>query len=101
RAIWRDLPALLPSSLQSGQQAAVLGWAANLNLQLGYWDVYQPILMAGIASKIQEPKFYRWRSEYIALPASMLTNPDISAQLREQIKRAESLHEKLRTLATN
>jgi len=98
RAVWRDLPALLPqSSGVMSQPAAVLEWAANL-----HWANVreQPLLVAGLATEPGKVKYLRWRSERIALPAKLLASPDHANELRRYVRDAEELFTALRKLAT-
>lgn len=97
RALWRDLPALLPDAEgKASQPAAVLEWAANLQFYLG--NGVQPLLIAGLAS--DQAKLLRWRSERIALPAKLLASPDHANELRRYVRDAEELFMALRKLAT-
>lgn len=99
RALWRDLPALVPDSDgKSGQPAAALGWAANLHMQLGLFGKEQPLMVAGLAS--DQAKLLRWRCERISLPAELLGNPQLAGYLRQEVRRAESLYEQIRSIAT-
>lgn len=99
RALWRDLPALVPDAEgKACQPAAVLGWAANLNAQLGLYGEEQPLLVAGLAS--DQAKLLRWRCEQIALPAVLLADAGLAGFLRSEVRRAEALHEQIRGLAT-
>tara|TARA_B100000745_G_C20003348_1_gene340637 strand:- start:178 stop:543 length:366 start_codon:yes stop_codon:yes gene_type:complete len=67
RALWRDLPALLPSAGSSTQAAAVVQYAVGLHQQLKPFEsVYQPLLVAGLAS--DQAKLLRWRMEQIRRP---------------------------------
>lgn len=99
KAFWRDLPALVPDSEgKACQPAAVLGWAANLHPYLGVLQIEQPLLIAGLAS--DQGKLLRWRCEQIALPAVLLADPQLAGFLRSEVRRAEVVHEQVRTLAT-
>jgi CRISPR system Cascade subunit CasA len=98
RAFWRDLPALVPDAEgKASQPASVLGWAANLRWVLGGVQNDEVLLVAGIASK--EMKCKRWRSEQIALPVSLLSNPDLARYLRIEVSQAETVYSKLREIA--
>ncbi|GAB3393404.1 type I-E CRISPR-associated protein Cse1/CasA [Azotobacter armeniacus] len=100
RALWRDLPALLPDAEgKASQPATVLGWAANLHVYLGAFQREQPLLIAGLAS--DQAKLLRWRCEQIALPTVMLAETQLAGYLRSEMRRAEALHEQIRTLATS
>lgn len=99
RALWRDLPALVPDADgKACQPAAILGWAANLNMHLGLFGKEQPLLVAGLAS--DQAKLLRWRCERIVLPAELLANPQLAGYLRQEVRRAEDLYEKVRHIAT-
>lgn len=97
RALWRDLPVLVPTG--RGQAAAVLDSAINLHAAISFDDVYQPVLVAGLCS--DQAKLLRWRAEQIALPCSLITEPDKAQFLALQIERSESLFTDLRILATS
>lgn len=95
RAVWRDLPSLLPDT--SGKfdlPPAILGWATNLYNAIGQWDVTVPVLCAGLAS--DQAKLLRWRAERIELPPALLADPDAAASLRQQIRRCEDAYFRLR-----
>lgn len=97
RAIWRDLPSLVPDPSKSKDiPAAILGWAANLYSALGQWDAPTQILTAGLAS--DQAKLLRWRAERIELPKALLTQADAAEFLRLQIRFAEEFHSRLRSL---
>lgn len=100
RAIWRDLPSLLPDPSKSSDiPAAILGWAANLYSALGQWDAPMQILTAGLAS--DQAKLLRWRAERIELPKALLIQTDAAAFLRIQVRFAEEIHSRLRSLYTS
>ena len=95
RALWRELPALVPDV--TGKQnlpAAVLSWSANLYNALGQWDAPIQILTAGLAS--DQAKLLLWRAERIELPAAFLLEPDAAANLRQQMQQVESVYVNLR-----
>jgi CRISPR system Cascade subunit CasA len=97
RAIWRDLPSLVPDPGHSHDiPAAILGWAANLYNALGRWDVPVQILTAGLAS--DQAKLLRWRAERIEMPQALLTQPDAAGFLRMQVRLAEEVHAGLRNV---
>lgn len=99
RAIWRDLPSLVPDPSKSRDiPAAILGWAANLYSALGQWDASVQILTAGLAS--DQAKLLRWRAERIELPKALLTQADAAEFLRQQVRFAEEIHSRLRSLYT-
>lgn len=98
RALWRDLPALLPDAEgRICQPATVLGWAASLHTCLGTSRHDQPLLIAGLAS--DQAKLLRWRCEQVILPAMLLADVQQAAFLRSQMRRAELLHEQICSLA--
>lgn len=95
RSIWRELPSLVPDvNGTHNMPAAILGWAANLYNVMGRWDASAQILTAGLASN--QAKLLRWRAEQIELPCSFLTEPDLAAELRQQIRLVEDVYLKLR-----
>lgn len=97
RAIWRELPTLLPdASGKHSHPAAVLGWASNL-YDLAGMDAHVQILVAGLAS--DQAKLLRWRAESINLPIALLTDPPAAQQLRQRIQQTEDLFGKLRGIA--
>lgn len=97
RAIWRDLPSLVPDPSKSKDiPAAILGWAANLYSALGQWDAPVQILTAGLAS--DQAKLERWRVERIELPQVLLKQADTAEFLRFQIRFAEDVYSRLRSL---
>lgn len=98
RAVWRDLPALVPSRGAQGQAAAVIQQAIDLHKEVTFESVYQPLLVAGVASN--QLKLLRWRIEQIVLPSALLTDPDRALHLREQVAIAEQLGADLARLAT-
>ena len=91
RAVWRDLPSLVPDT--SGRfdlPPAVLGWAINLYDALGLWEAPVPVMSAGLAS--DQAKLLRWRAERIELPRALLADPQAAMSLREEVRRAEGVH---------
>lgn len=97
RAIWRDLPSLVPDPSKSRDiPAAILGWAVNLYSALGHWDAPVQILTAGLAS--DQAKLLRWRAERIEMPEALLTQADAAEFLRLQVRFAEEIHSRLRNL---
>ena len=90
RALWRDLPSLVPDPGHTSDiPPAILGWAANLYEALGDWYAHVPVLTAGLAS--DQAKLLRWRTERLDLPLDLLTNPDAALFLRTQVRFAESV----------
>ncbi|MDX3905105.1 MAG: type I-E CRISPR-associated protein Cse1/CasA [Pigmentiphaga sp.] len=98
RAIWRDLPALVPDQGSGGQPAAVLNYAINLHLADATRPPHQLLLIAGVAS--DQAKILRWRADSIVLPSELLINPDKAQQLGSLLRAAESLFSDARRLAT-
>ncbi len=99
RAFWRDLPALVPDAEgKAAQPAAVLGWAANLKERLGEEHSDQAILVGGVSS--DQAKLLRWRVEQIVLPVTLLADASLAGELRTEVRRAEELYGKLRTVAS-
>jgi CRISPR system Cascade subunit CasA len=89
RAIWRDLPSLLPDPSRSTDiPPAILGWAANLYAAVGQWDALIHVLTAGVAS--DQAKLLRWRMEHIEMPEVLLMQADAAEFLRRQIRFAEA-----------
>lgn len=73
RALWRDLPALLPAGgTESGRSPSVLEYAALLRAEESIGSPYQPVWVAGLAS--DRAKLLRWRLEQIVLPEKLLLN---------------------------
>lgn len=100
RAFWRDLAALLPdASGKESQPAAVLGWASNLQLELGDSHRHQPLLSAGLSS--DQAKLLRWRLEHIVLPVAFLTNSDLAGVLRNLLRKAEDVFKRMRQSAVD
>lgn len=98
RAFWRDLPALVPDATgKAAQPAAVLSYAANLHAQMTFDRVYQPVLVAGLAS--EQAKLLRWRSERISLPAVLLADTEKAACLRELVRDVEESFKRLAQIA--
>lgn len=93
RALWRDLPALVPNpESQPGKESqppAILSHTIDLRQEVSDDRVYQPLLVAGLAS--DQAKLLRWRSEQVSLPVSLLEDADRAAHLRLLIERAEVL----------
>lgn len=100
RALWRDLPALLPASGAAGRAAAVMDYAASLHAELNPFDQpgQQPLLAAGLAS--DQAKLLRWRLEQRELPASLLREPHKAQVLRIALAAGETLFLDLKRLAS-
>lgn len=100
RAVWRDLPVLVPdASGKFSVPPAVLSYAANLFAYLGRWDMPISVLTAGVANEVGQMKLLRWRAERIELPQTMLIDPDAAAELRQQIGFAEGVYFRMRAIA--
>lgn len=99
RAVWRDMPALLPAAQGSAwRPAAVLGWAHNLLVALNEEDDVLQVVVAGMAAN--QGKVLQQRLEQVRLPQALLADPDLAAELRAAIQRAEDLHASVKSLAT-
>lgn len=100
RAIWRDLPSLLPDPSKSKDiPAAILGWATNLYSALGLWDTSVQILSAGLAS--DQAKLLRWRAERIELQKTLLAQEDAADMLRQQVRFAEEIFSRGRSILSD
>lgn len=98
RALWRDLPALVPNSGSGSQAAAVVQGAVALHKELNPFEaVHQPLLVAGLAS--DKAKLLRWRMEQITLPSTLLLEPDKALHLRERVAVADDLFGEIKRLA--
>lgn len=98
RAIWRELPNLLPdASGQCNHPPAVLGWAAHLYELVGQ-DAPVQVLVAGLAS--DQAKLLRWRAEHLKLPIALLTTPLAAQELRSYIQKTEAVYADLQKIAT-
>lgn len=98
KALWRDMPALVPDAEgKLSKPATVLGLAANLRSMLGD-DSDQPLLVAGLAS--DKAKLLRWRCEQIALPRALLSDARLAGFLRDKVRQAEELHDRIRSQGT-
>lgn len=99
RAVWRDLPALVPApSSGDARAASTLEWALAVHDRLDPDRIrHQPLLIAGVAS--DQAKLLRWRVEQITLPVALLQEADKTLALQRLVAEAESLHDALRTLA--
>lgn len=95
RALWRDLPALLPDGCGQSTPAAILERACVLNRVLGRSSL--PLLVAGLAS--DQAKLLRWRVEQLQLPQAILDQPDATRVAREMVERAEALFAKVKEVA--
>lgn len=99
RAVWRDLPALVPAPHEGYQAAAVVQWAAGLQRVMGGGSKPQGLLVAGLAS--DQAKLLRWRLERFSLPTDLLVDPDRAMELHNQVALAEEVHRQVRSLASD
>ena len=98
RAFWRELPSLLPVEPgKASHRAAVLGYASNLQSAMSFDSVYQPLLVAGLAS--HQAKLLRWRQEQIVLPAALLQSWDKAHALAVLLQLAETEFKAFRDVA--
>jgi CRISPR system Cascade subunit CasA len=88
----------VPNLQGDSQAAAVLDHAINLHRVNSGDAVYQPLLVAGLAS--DQAKLLRWRAEQVVLPASVLLDADKASSLRQLVGAAEELFGDLRRLAS-
>lgn len=96
RAVWRDLPSLLPAgSRLSDSTPAVLDSAGVLLDGLGAWEATIPVLVAGLAS--DKAKLLRWRAERLELPAAIVLQANAATELRAQLEFAEEAYNQVRT----
>lgn len=96
RALWRDLPALLPDGGdKKSAPAAILDSATRLNKSLG--KKHLRLLVAGLAS--DQAKLLRWRVEHLALPLALLEQPEITRTARDMLEMAEALFTSLKGAA--
>lgn len=99
RALWRDLPALLPEAGGTSRAAAVMQYAVSLHAEMNPFDPpHQPLLVAGLAS--DQAKLLRWRMEQLVLPGRLLLEPQKTQVLRDAVAAAEALFFDLKRLAT-
>ncbi|MDV3438787.1 type I-E CRISPR-associated protein Cse1/CasA [Pseudomonas otitidis] len=99
RALWRDLPALLPEAGGTSRAAAVMQYAVSLHAEMNPFDPpHQPLLVAGLAS--DQAKLLRWRMEQLVLPGRLLLEPQKTQVLRDAVAAAETLFFDLKRLAT-
>lgn len=98
KAFWRDLPALVPDAEgRLSKPATVLGLAASLRMVIGD-DGDQPLLVAGLAS--DKAKLLRWRCEQMALPPALLSDTRLAGFLRDKVRQAQALHDRILSLGT-
>ncbi|CAM5788160.1 CRISPR-associated protein CasA/Cse1 [Castellaniella caeni] len=98
RALWRDLPALLPDAGAAGGKApSVLEYARALHAQASDHSSYQPVWVAGLAS--DQAKLLRWRLEQVLLPKQLLLNENDVLDFLEFVQVADALQGALRSVA--
>lgn len=100
RALWRDLPALVPAPHDGYRAATVVQRAAGLRKVMGD-NGPQALLVAGAASEVLRMKMLRWRVEEFSLPRPLLLEPDQALDLRQHVALAETVHQQLQLDATN
>lgn len=93
RALWRDLPALLPDG--GSRPAAIIENATRLNESLG--KAHLRLLVAGLAS--DQAKLLRWRVEQLELPQALLEQPEMTRSARLMLEMAETLFASLKGAA--
>lgn len=99
RAIWRDLPSLIPdASGKHALPAAVLGYANVLLDKLGDDDPWLNVMVLGLAS--DQAKLLRWRVHCFELPQRLLAQPDAGELLRGYLRESEELYASLRKTAS-
>jgi len=100
RAVWRDLPVLVPHKESDNSAPAVLDWALSVHTENGedITTIYQRFSVAGLSS--DQAKIVRWRNERIELPLSIIRDCDKHPMLNGLIGASENLYGRLRELAT-
>ncbi len=100
RAVWRDLPALLPDPVRAQDvPPSILGWAANLHQTMGLEGTTVGTVVAGVTS--DQAKLVRWRMERLNLPSMLLTNPAAAQELRRLIRLADERFSLLRSICAD
>lgn len=83
RALWRDLPALLPEGgEQNAIPAAILDGATRLNKSMG--GKHLRFLVAGLAS--YQAKLLRWRVEQLELPQVIFEQAEATRMVRHLLE---------------
>lgn len=99
RALWRDLPAMVPdASGTAALPAAVVTWATNLFNALGLFDSPLQLVVAGLAS--DKAKLLRWRVAALSLPQQLASDEGAAQALRHHIQHAEAVYGQLRKVAS-
>lgn len=90
RGIWRDFEALSTSLETDVARPRTAGWIAEL-VSRGKPPEHQvlPFDVYGLA--VDRAKCLFWRHERVAIPTSVLVDPDMSGALRESIQFAETV----------
>lgn len=100
RAIWRDLPSLVPDvGRTTAQPPSILEWAGGISAAMGNVDLPVEILIAGVSS--DQAKLLRWRIEKLLLPYSFLVDGDRATELREQVRVAEDVFRTLKRICVD
>lgn len=99
RAVWRDLPNLLPdASGKHALPAAVLGYANQVLRSLGEDSGWLSVMVLGLAC--DKAKLLRWRAERFALPQRLLAQEEAAEELREYLREGEELYGNFRKTAS-
>lgn len=99
RALWRDLPAMLPdASGKAALPAPILSWATNLYNALGQFDAILNLIVAGLAS--EKAKLLRWRVVTVSLPQRLAENEDSAQAMRQHIQHAEDVYSQIRKVVS-
>jgi len=101
RAVWRDLPVLVPHKGSGNSAPGVLDWALSVHVQNGgdITTIDQRFSVAGLSS--DQAKIARWRNERIELPLTIIEDYNKRQSLNNLIGKSEELYSCLRTLATS
>lgn len=98
RALWRDLPAMVPDvSGKAALPAAVVAWATNLFNALGMFDANLQLIVAGVAS--DQAKLLRWRVAALTLPQHLASDEGAAQALRQHIQHSEEVFGQIRKVA--
>lgn len=102
RAIWRELPSLVPDPSHTHDiPPTILDYATNLLNAIGEWETPVQVVTAGITFESGQAKPLRWRTEHIELPPALVIQPDAAAFLRAQIRFVEEVWQGLTIQVTN
>ncbi len=98
RALWRDLPSLIPApKAEQNLHPRILDNAASILEAIDDDCAHIPVLVAGLAS--DQAKLERWRITTISLPKSVLNAVGPAAVLRDLVSEAEATGGALRKIA--